>query len=1017
MRNWRVIYLSVALTTLASLLLELSLTRIFSVVFYYHFAFLAISIALFGLGAGGAFTYAARLRADFGKLSLMTSAASASVLLALAWLLTRRQPGAWDLALVYFLSALPFFFAGMTVSLAISETIERVNRVYFFDLAGAAAGCVLLIPLLDLSGGPNTVLATAVLFALAARLWSALSPRRFARRLSLALLVVTLAAFFLNWRWKLLDVRHAKGRDLARQNERFVKWNSFSRVALAGEPGSGMIYIDADASTGIPLFDFDRLSEADRREALKLGPSLPFLLRPGAKALILGAGGGWDVARALASGSRDVTAVEINPLIADTIMRRRFPHYSAGLYWRPEVRLVIEDARTFVRRSRERYQVIQATLVDTWAATAAGAYALSENNLYTVEAFREYLEHLTEDGVLAFTRWGLQPPRESLRMVSLAAAVLERMGEPEPWRHVVVFREGAEQELAGWGVLDHILISRRPLTPEDSRRLRESARERGLWPACLPDETIPGPFTELLRSPDRRAFLREYPFDVSPVTDNRPFFFYTVQPRDILNFLSRIGRASADYQINRAVPMLFTLLGVSLLATALLVALPPLVGRGGLPRGAGIESFLSYFVFIGVGYILIQVALVQRFVLLLGRPASALSVIIFSMLVASGLGSYFSRSLAGERAERLGIVLLVIALAVSGLAVSAGPLGAVAVAWPMPAKILLAVLAVSPRCVPDGCGFSHRSHAARAHTCARGALGLGVERGGQRAGQRDGSCACAVPGAARDLADRRADVPGGLGHDATLGAGGAGPRAHTQPHRGRRLREGSQGLAFRRAVCAVSRERWWRKSLPGLGLRQACRPGSEAQRTILAFVPERNLFAPGKFDTVDYPRAAIATSFPEQVCGDGAEGVKDARPAGAGIDVDDARGPGVGVGALRPPVLEEFLEAVVPAGSGFRAAPHAVGVLIIASLQCLEELLNLAASRVCAQGQMKAASHRHGDHQRQHDPANETFPPFLLDSVPAQEIRHGRLPASRLIWPETFCRTRRWPPASNPELP
>lgn len=705
MRNWRAIYLAVALTTLASLLLELSVTRIFSVVFYYHFAFLAISIALFGLGAGGVFAYAARLKANFGKLALLTSAASLSVVVALVWLLTRRDPREWDLALVYFLSALPFFFAGTTVSLAISETIERVHRVYFFDLAGAAAGCLLLIPLLDLAGGPNTVLATAVLFALAACLWSALSAARLARRLSLATLLVTVAILAVNWRWKVLDVRHAKGRDLARQNERFVQWNSFSRVALAGEPGSGMIYIDADASTGIPWFDFDHWPEADRREALKLGPSLPYLLRPGAKTLILGAGGGWDVARALASGSRDVTAVEINPIIADTIMRRRFAHYSAGLYWRPEVRLFIEDGRTFVRRSRERYQVIQATLVDTWAATAAGAYALSENNLYTVEAFQEYLEHLTPDGVLAFTRWGLQPPRESLRVVSLAAAALEKLGETEPWRHVAVFREGTEEALAGWGVLDHILISRRPFSSEDLVRLYESARERGLWPAYLPDQAIPGAFTELLRSRDRRAFLRNYPFDVSPVTDNRPFFFYTVQPRDLWNFLSRIGRSSADYQVNRAVPVLFTLLGVSVLATALLVALPPLIRRDPAPRQARISTFLAYFVFIGVGYILIQVALVQRFVLLLGRPASALSVIIFSMLVASGLGSYFSRALAGEDARRLGVLLLLVVLAVAALALSAGPLTSLAVAWPMPAKILLAVLAVSPAAFLMGTAF------------------------------------------------------------------------------------------------------------------------------------------------------------------------------------------------------------------------------------------------------------------------------------------------------------------------
>ncbi len=695
MHNWPLIYAAVALTTLASLLLELALTRIFSVVFYYHFAFLAISIALFGLGAGGVFTYARKAAGGLTRLAPSAAWASLTTVAALVWLLTRRDPGPWDLAGVYFLSALPFFFAGAVISAAIGETIVRVGRVYFFDLAGAAAGCLLLVPLLDVAGGPNTVLAAALAFAVAAFLWSLFSTKGRTRRLTAALAACVLVLLAVNWRCNLLDIRHAKGRDLARQRERFVKWNSFSRVALAGEPGSGMIYIDADASTGIPWFDFERMTEAERREALKLGPSLPFLLRPGAKALILGAGGGWDVARALASGSRDVTAVEINPIIADTIMRRRYPHYSNRLYFRPEVRVVIEDARTFVRRTRERYQVIQATLVDTWAATAAGAYALSENNLYTVEAFREYLEHLTEDGVLAFTRWGLEPPRESLRVVSLAVTALEALGEREPARHVAVFREGKPEDLERWGVLDHILVARRPLSEPDLKWLRECARERGLWPAYLPGERIPGAFTAMLEASERRSFLREYPFDVSPVTDNRPFFFYTVQPRDLWNYLNRIGRSSADYQVNRAVPLLFTLLGVSLLATVSILVLPPLLARDRVPREAGIRAFLAYFVAIGIGYILVQVALVQRFILLLGHPASALSVIIFSMLLASGLGSYFSSRLVGREAARLGWIFAGIVVLIGALGLLVGPLCSAAVAWPWTAKVAVTAAAVA----------------------------------------------------------------------------------------------------------------------------------------------------------------------------------------------------------------------------------------------------------------------------------------------------------------------------------
>ncbi len=182
-----------------------------------------------------------------------------------------------------------------------------------------------------------------------------------------------------------------------------------------------------------------------RANLLHEGPGFPYMLRPGAKTLVIGPGGGWDVARSLTGGSKDITAVEINPIIAHTIMQQRFADLSHRLYFRPEVHLFVEDGRSFVRRSPEKYQVLQATLVDTWASTAAGAFALSENNLYTTDAFRDYLNHLTDDGLMVFTRWGFEPPRESLRLLSLAIAALGELGEHDAWRHVVVLRDHAAE--------------------------------------------------------------------------------------------------------------------------------------------------------------------------------------------------------------------------------------------------------------------------------------------------------------------------------------------------------------------------------------------------------------------------------------------------------------------------------------------------------------------------------------------------------------------------------------------
>jgi len=429
---WPQVYLSVGLTTLGTLLLELSLTRIFSAVFYYHFAFLAISIAMFGLGLGGVFSYvvAGWKTPLFVRLGRLSVANSFLVVLALVTILAQKNDvSSFDLALIYFTTALPFFVSGTILSLAIAETMERVNRVYFCDLLGAGAGCLLLLPLLGWFGGPSTILAAGVIFAVAAAIWHSMAGSVAGRAGSVAVALVFAAFLTYNQKHPLLEPRHAKGQTIG--HEMFVKWNSFSRIAVIDKANEGkMIYIDADASTGIADFDFDHLTAGQRHDLLDQGPSLPYAVRPGAKALIIGPGGGWDVARALASGSRDITAVEINPIIATTIMRARFPQFSRDLYLRPDVHVVVEDGRSFVRRSSERYQVVQATLVDTWASTAAGAFALSENNLYTTDAFRDYLVHLTNDGLIAFTRWGFEPPRESLRLISLAMEALRSLASP-----------------------------------------------------------------------------------------------------------------------------------------------------------------------------------------------------------------------------------------------------------------------------------------------------------------------------------------------------------------------------------------------------------------------------------------------------------------------------------------------------------------------------------------------------------------------------------------------------------
>jgi predicted membrane-bound spermidine synthase len=680
------------MTTLATLLLELSLTRIFSVVFYYHFAFLAISIALFGLGAGGVLSYVvAGWKGNlFTKLGWLSALNGPLVIATLAVVpATKVALGNWQLALIYFAAALPFVVAGTIVSLAISETMESVNRVYFFDLLGAAAGCLLLVPLLNYLGGAGTVLSAGVLFVAGAAVWHSMAQPKAPPIIGAILTIAMITFLVLNIRGNFVGVRGGP-------NEIYVKWNSFSRIALnrAHDSSPPSIVIDGDASTDIWRFDFDHLSAQDRESMLNYPTALPYLLRPNAKALVIGPGGGTDVINALASGSNDVTGVEINPIIATTIMRQKHPELSGGLYLRPEVHIVVEDGRGYIRRSTEKFGVIQATLVDTWAATAAGAFALSENNLYTSEAFRDYLEHLTGDGVLAFSRWGFEPPRESLRLVSLGVDALLKMGKAAPSRHIIAVRLGdASHSLA----LDTVIISANPFTPQDISLAENSIRKmEGVTALYLPNREIPNPFTGLLRSANPRDFERSYPFNISPVNDNRPFFFYSVQPADWWRFLSSASHASIDDKVNRAVPLLLELAAISILATIIILALPPLLLGARLRLHAGVPLFLLYFVFIGAGYILIEVALIQKFVLFLGHPTYALTVVIFSLLVSSGLGSYFSRGILQDRKDRWMILLAAVALLAVLLGLAVSFLLTPAVGLPLAWKIAITVLLIAP---------------------------------------------------------------------------------------------------------------------------------------------------------------------------------------------------------------------------------------------------------------------------------------------------------------------------------
>ncbi len=402
-----------------------------------------------------------------------------------------------------------------------------------------------------------------------------------------------------------------------------------------------------------------------RINAMSAAPSVANVLRPHGDYAIIGPGGGVDVLRAVANGSPNVTGIEINPIIANNIMRDRFADYTFHLYQIPEVHMHVSDGRSFIRNSQDKYDVVQMTLVDTWASTAAGAFALSENNLYTVDAFREYFEHLKPDGMIAITRWEFAKPREALRVVSQAMEALHELGVADTSQNFIVVSDGA-LDTDGKPVL--VLAKKTPFTMEEQKAVLnhiEGTDGNGAnlnlhvlyMPATGDRPGMAHPaFAKLILGQDARAFSATYPYNVTPVTDNAPFFFFTLKPGQVFRGSDAGG---IDWKVNLGIAILGIVLIVSIAAVMLFLVLPLALSPD---TRSGRSMRVLYFIAIGLGYIMVEIAFIQRFVLFLGYPTYALTVVVFLMLLSSGAGSLVSRKWFSDP-TRVGMALGFIVLA------------------------------------------------------------------------------------------------------------------------------------------------------------------------------------------------------------------------------------------------------------------------------------------------------------------------------------------------------------------
>jgi hypothetical protein len=662
----RFTYAGLFFTTLSLLQLELFLTRIFSVTMWYHFAFMAISLAMFGLATGAVLIEVMKKReahatlANAALLFALTSAICFTIQLYL-----RADPDAQlgTTVWAFIVIAIPFVFGGVVICVALTRFPAFTGKLYAADLAGSAAGCLLTIPILNSIHAPTAVILNAGIAALAATTF-ALSVRGKVRWIAAAVCAGLFVIAGVNQSIKKIDIQWLKGGRNAHDGL-YEKWNALSRIYVRkndDEPfGWGMspvykhgrkidqlyLNIDSGAATVITKFDGD----LGALEHLKYDvTALAHYLRRQTSTLVIGVGGGRDILTALVFGQRHVTGVEINSDIL-RVLTGRFADYAGKLAENPAVTLVHDEARSYIARSGAKYGIIQASLIDTWAATSAGAYVLTENGLYTKEAWLTFLNHLTPDGILTMSRWYYEAqPAEALRLTALATTSLIDIGVADPRQHIMIIRKQDNSEVGQYSIAT-ILVSRRPFTDAEIDGLMDVSSRMEFLPVLTPRFAERPEFEAVATRGKYDELVRTYPLNIAAPTDDTPFFFHMLRAGDLL-------KTSTYQDMNRmnlkAVKVLGTLLGIVSGLSAIAI-LAPLALRRRVRQTHSVRLMI-YFAAIGLAFMMVEIGQLERLVVFLGHPIYGLTVVLFVLLLSSSIGSLYSHRI-GERIWLLPLVV------------------------------------------------------------------------------------------------------------------------------------------------------------------------------------------------------------------------------------------------------------------------------------------------------------------------------------------------------------------------
>lgn len=617
--------LSIFFTSVSLFLYQVILTRIYSTILSYHYVFLITSLAVFGLGIGSIISYVLRKheKSNNKAMTWKDSIGVLSTLLSLSFITT--------FVMIYFLSftnnvviytilgIAPFIVGGLIYSILFTTFTDISGKLYFVDLIGSGIGSVVVILLLNQTGMLRTVLTLSIVALIPALI---LPSYKKIKVVSYILPIILIGGLLLPTQYINTIEKSFKGitenayktyGNLKRNGMSpeiiYSKWNAFSRTDVIQYDDEEKMIVTIDGSANAPMYKFDGNMESLEKYKSSIG-FLPFAIGKNTKTLLIGSGGGSDVLYALAGGSKDISAVEINTASIDAV--KAYGEYNGNIYNRPEVKVYGEDGRSFVRKSKDKFDLIFMSLVMTSTTQGVG-YSLSENYIYTVEAMGDYLDHINDNGKIAFLA---HDSSDLSKIIATAIQALEERGIPlkETPNYIAVFSD----VMKGHGSIEiHspvVIIKNTAYSQEESNALKSLATKNGSLTIYAPLVYEEGPLNYIKEGQlSLKDFIEGFEINVTPATDNNPYF----------------------YNYNKGVPTILIFILVVVIVGSLVMFTPFVIKKRAIKQ-------TTYFGLLGMGYMMIEIPLIQKFILYLGHPTLAFTFVLAALLVGSGIGGYYS---------------------------------------------------------------------------------------------------------------------------------------------------------------------------------------------------------------------------------------------------------------------------------------------------------------------------------------------------------------------------------------